>query len=122
MFLFYKYFKCSVYLALALQYGCLLNVISDYDEESLFQMEQIAENIDRMYIHMSHVDRSERTFINFKDYYINVAAGLNRLKSRQESRPFNELTLKQVDIVINSWNSDIERHKNKVELGPVHTN
>lgn len=105
--------RCVILIFFIFNYGCSVSLISDYDEQSLIQMENLSEKIDRMYIHMSSSPSDNREFEEFSDDYIDVEAGLNRLKFRQENRSLNELTIKQVNIITETWKADMMKHKEK---------
>jgi len=100
-----------VALLLMLLSACSLNLISDYDEQSLQDMERIAKQVDMFYAKLLYTSSEQRDYQQFSSDYIHIEVELNALKTRQEIRELNELTLKQVLIAQNLWQQDMQRHK-----------
>lgn len=105
-----------VLVVLGALFACSASLISDQDPKSLNMMEEVAENVDYMYTKMSYMPANERNYHKFSDYYLDVEVKLNALKIRQEMRVMNELTLKQVDIVVQLWRQDRIKHQTKNTL------
>lgn len=91
--------------------GCALNLISDYDEQSLQDMERIAKQVDMFYAKLLYTPSEQRHYQNFNQDYITIEVELNALKTRQQIRELNELTFKQVQIAQNLWHQDMQQHK-----------
>ena len=93
--------------------GCSLQLVSDYDQKSMTMMEGIAKDVDRLYIQLGYEKPLGRNFSIYSAFYEDVEVDLNALKSRQEVRPMNELTLKQVDVALQLWSQDRMAHQRK---------
>lgn len=91
--------------------SCTTTLISDYDQNTVEQMELIAKKIDRLYIELGYIPAQERAFDYVESEYLDIEVELQALKTRQQLRPLNELTLKQVDISLSLFLQDRERHK-----------
>ena len=88
-----------------------MQFISDFDLQSMQDMQRVAKMVDSFYIMLEEVPAEERTYDNSKEGYARIKAELNALKLSQEIRPLNELTTKQVKIAIDLWQEDINFHK-----------
>lgn len=91
--------------------ACTTQLISDRDSVSLGMMEEIAQDVDYMYTKMSYLPDNKRDYNQFFDCYLDVEVKLNALKIRQQARVMNELTVKQVDIVLQLWRQDRIKHQ-----------
>ena len=100
----------SFLLALSLT-SCSLQLISDYDQKTLSQLEITAKKIDRLFIRLSYMPVHQRRFSNAVSSYMDIDVELQALKTRQELRALNELTLKQINIAISLFSQDKEKHK-----------
>ncbi len=96
--------------------ACSTQLISDQDIKSINMMESVAEEVDYMYTKMSYMTANERHYKNFEDNYLAIEVKLSALKTRQKSRVLNELTLKQVNIVLTLWKQDRIKHKKQDTL------
>jgi len=101
---------CLLVMAFVLS-GCALQLVSDFDEKSLDDMEAIATEVNGFYLGLSYMEKSERSYKNSRQQYLEIEVALEALRSRQEIRAMNELTLKQVDITLKLWREDRERHQ-----------
>lgn len=99
--------------ALCFLQACSLQLISEYDKKSLDQTEKIAEKVDYFFARLSYTPVMDRNYIDFAQSYLDIEVDLNSLNMRQKSRPLNELTTKQVDIVTKLWKESREQHKRK---------
>lgn len=79
-------------------------------------IEAVAENVDYMYTKMSYMEANKRNYNDFSSHYLDVEVKLSALKARQETRLLNELTLRQVHIVLALWKQDRIKHQKKDTL------
>jgi putative lipoic acid-binding regulatory protein len=91
--------------------GGLIHLIAEQDEASLQQMEGLAQEVDYLFTQLLYLPPDRRDYNSSAQKYLSVEVKLNALKMRQESRVMNELTIKQVDIVITLWDQDRKRHQ-----------
>ncbi|WP_159084181.1 hypothetical protein [Saccharobesus litoralis] len=91
--------------------SCAIHLVSDFDKQSLQQMQAVASQVEQHFISLQYVEKSQRLFEQSKDNYIAIEVALQALKVRQAMRPLNEQTLKQVDIALDLWSKDIASHK-----------
>ena len=91
--------------------ACSTQLISNRDPLSLNLMESAAQNVDYLYTKMSYLPENMRSYEQFSDYYLDIEVKLNALRNRQKARRMNELTLKQVDIVLQLWRQDRVKHQ-----------
>ena len=96
--------------------ACSLNMVSDYDQKSLDLAEALATEIDYFFAKLSYIPEKGRIYSESAKSYLDIEVELNALKFRQSSRTNNELTLKQVDIVIKLWKQERVRHEEKNSL------
>lgn len=96
--------------------GCSMQLISNQDPVSLSMIEEVAKDVDYMYTKMTYMPADKRDYKQFSDYYLSIEVKLNALKNRQEGRVMNELTLKQVGIVLQLWQQDRITHATKGAL------
>ena len=100
-----------VLLLLSLSSGCGLQLISGYDEASKKDMLALAREVDAFYIDILDEEPERREYQYYADDYRYVLVELNALRRSQEIRQYNELTLKQVDILLDLWKKDMAQHK-----------
>lgn len=110
---------CLCVLTVGLSGCSLLSVISDYDPESLKQMQVINKKIDRMFITLQYSDKKERQFAKYKHAYIDIAVEINALKSMQMARASNELTMQQVDTLVKFWQQERVAHQKKDTVSDI---
>ena len=91
--------------------SCALQLVSDFDQQSLKQMELVAKKVNRLFIKLSYLSPEQRNYHQVKSSYMDVDVELQALKTRQQLRPLNELTLKQLNIIISLWQQGRDRHK-----------
>ena len=92
--------RLPIFLLAWLISACSMQFISDFDLQSMQDMQRVAKMVDSFYIMLEEVPAEERTYDNSKEGYARIKAELNALKLSQEIRPLNELTTKQVKIAI----------------------
>ncbi|KZN34758.1 hypothetical protein N480_20965 [Pseudoalteromonas luteoviolacea S2607] len=100
-------------LILSTQLGCSLHLVSEYDRASQNQMLSLMKKIDGFYLHMSNVAPAKRKFSHYTSGYTNIEVEINALLQRQKVRELNELTVKQVEILLELWQQGKLAHKTK---------
>ncbi|KZN53554.1 hypothetical protein N474_21070 [Pseudoalteromonas luteoviolacea CPMOR-2] len=100
-------------LILTTQVGCSLHLISEYDRASQRNMLSLMKKIDGFYLHMSNVAPDKRQFSHYVSGYTNIEVEINALLQRQKVRELNELTVKQVEILLELWQQGRLAHKSK---------
>lgn len=98
----------ALYLA-----GCSMMFISDYDQASVDQMQLVNKKIDRFFIELEFAEPENRKYSAFKASYVDISVELNALKTMQAVRPMNDLTVKQVDILLDLWKLERTTHQDK---------
>ena len=93
--------------------ACAINQISDYDAQSMNQMQLVAKKVDYFYAQVSYLPKANRTYQQSAKQYLEIEVDLNALKLRQQVRSTNELTLKQVEIAQTLWHEDRLSHQKK---------
>lgn len=93
--------------------GCAMTFISDFDQASLDQMQLVNKKIDRFFIELQYAEVDERKYDGFRQAYVDIDVELNALKTMQAVRPMNDLTVKQVDILLELWQQERQNHKSK---------
>ncbi|NQZ12672.1 MAG: hypothetical protein HRT35_36435 [Algicola sp.] len=88
-----------------------MSFISDYDQASMDEMQLVNKKIDRLFISMTYADPKDRGYEQFKAAYLDIDVELNALRTMQAVRPMNELTVKQVDILLNLWKQERAGHQ-----------
>ncbi|MBQ4813112.1 hypothetical protein A7985_21910 [Pseudoalteromonas luteoviolacea] len=115
--MFKSWIKLVVILAtlliLSSQVGCSLHLISEYDRASQQHMLSLMKKIDGFYLHMSNVEPAKRKFSHYSSGYTNIEVEINALLQRQKVRELNELTVKQVEILLELWQQGKLAHKTK---------
>ncbi|WDE04387.1 hypothetical protein SG34_024085 [Thalassomonas viridans] len=109
-----QYLQKPLWLLLAITLllsGCALQLVSDFDERSLQDMETIARKVNGFYLGLSYQPKNERSYQTSKGQYLEIEVALEALRNRQVIRPMNELTLKQVDVSLKLWREDRQRHQ-----------
>ncbi len=91
--------------------ACSMSFISDYDQASMDEMQLINKKIDRFFITMTYADPADRGYEKFKDAYLDIDVELNALRTMQSVRPMNDLTVKQVDILLDLWKQERAAHQ-----------
>lgn len=92
---------------------CTLQLVADYDQSTLQQLELVAKKVDRLYVELSYTPEQQRSYQKVASQYLDIEVSLEALKTRQQLRELNELTLKQVDITISLFRQDRELHKQR---------
>ncbi|MCF2859235.1 hypothetical protein L1286_17260 [Pseudoalteromonas sp. SMS1] len=100
-------------LILSSQVGCSLHLISEYDRASQRNMLSLMKKIDGFYLHMANVAPAKRQFAHYLSGYTNIEVEINALLQRQKVRELNELTVKQVEILLALWQQGRGAHKSK---------
>lgn len=114
-----RYSATRVWLILAFSIlfsGCALQLISDFDQKSVDQMQNISEKVNGFYLGLSYLKQEQRTYQESAPYYLKVEEKLEALESMQRIRELNELTVKQVEIALSLWRQDRKMHKREGSL------
>ena len=101
----------TLLLIIVLIPSCALQLISDYDQRSLDQMELIAKKVDRLYLQLEYMAANKRDYHRVAASYLDIDVELQALKTRQQLRAINELALTQVEIAISLWKKGRQRHQ-----------
>jgi len=98
---------------IAMASGCSIQLVSEQDEVSLLQMEELAQEVDHLFTQLRYMPPEKRSYKSSAQAYLAIEVKLNALKMRQEIRSMNELTLDQVNIAIKLWTQDRKRHQSR---------
>ncbi len=107
----FKSLRMPVVLLSLILSACSMQFISDFDKQSMRDMQRVAKMVDGFYIRLEELPTDQRAYANSSESYAAIKAELNALKLSQEIRPLNELTTKQTQIAIDLWQEDIDSHK-----------
>ena len=90
--------------------GCTYQYVADYDASVVEDVNLISKKIDIFFGKLLETPVDERGYQRFKDTYIEVEADLRLLLRRNEIRPLNDETTKQINITLNLWLDDKAKH------------
>ena len=105
-----RFFLGAFLLKLVLQ-SCSINMIAEFDQDSLEMTRLLAKRVDYFYTRLSYQDEIDRSYDKYESIYLDIEVSLNELHLRQESRRLNEFSLTQVNILRNLWKEDRIYHK-----------
>ncbi|MDN3610584.1 hypothetical protein QWZ16_12805 [Vibrio ostreicida] len=101
---------------LLLLVGCSLQLVAPYDPPTATQINLIEKKIDYMYRKAEQLPPDKRQYQRFAKDYIEVDVEIRALLRRQQRRPNNTETIKQVDILSTLWEQDKMMHYKKNAL------
>ena len=92
---------------------CTLQLVADYDQPTLQQLELVANKIDRLLAQLNLMPKQSRSYKAVASQYVDIDVLLQSLKTRQELRALNELALKQVNVTISLFTQDRQLHQQR---------
>lgn len=105
--------RWALILACLFLTACSMRLVSEYDERSVVQMEDLVKKIELMYLTMESQLVEERQYVKYEHHYLDVLSELSALELRQQYREHNDQTQRQVKIAIDFWKQDMKSHKHK---------
>jgi hypothetical protein len=93
--------------------GCTYRYVADYDPYVVEDVYAISKRVDVFYGKLIETPANGRAYLSFRDTYIDVEADLRLLLRRNETRPLNEETTKQINVTLNLWLDDKTKHEEK---------
>lgn len=93
--------------------GCATRYVADYDAQVVEDVNQISRKIDIFFGKLMETPAEERGYRHFKDAYIEVEADLRLLLRRNEIRPLNDETTRQIHTTLKLWQDDKAKHEKK---------
>lgn len=106
------FFLLLVLIAVAA--SCTVSRIAPYDAGVTEQARQIASRIDRFYLTMLEIpsdDPEARNYRHFSGDYIDVEVELNDLLLKNRIKPLNRESVRNIEILLETWESYKARHK-----------
>jgi hypothetical protein len=111
------FFVLLLSIVLVVTAGCPFRFVADYDPAIVQEIFRISKKVDMFFGRILETPSVERTYDNFKDTYIEIEADLRTLLRRNEARPLNDSTIKQVNIALKLWLDDKSKHMDKNTVG-----
>lgn len=93
--------------------GCTQQYVADYDERVVEDVHVISKKIDVFFGTLIETPQDHRGYQACKDTYIDIEADLRLLLRRNEIRPLNDETIKQINIALRLWLDDKAKHEEK---------
>ncbi|MDW6001881.1 hypothetical protein [Vibrio mangrovi] len=96
--------------------GCSVQLVADFDPQTLTQLQQINRQIDRLYLQMAALPATQRRYDKFQTQYLDVDVSIRGFVRLQEWRTMNEETYKQAQILAKLWQQDMQQHQKNGKL------
>ncbi|MDH3973139.1 MAG: hypothetical protein OEV42_02560 [Deltaproteobacteria bacterium] len=111
----YKILSINVLAALflVLLNGCTVKYVAEYDAGIKEEIVEIAKKVDIFWGELLDRDGDDRKYSSFKSAYNEIEADIRGLVMKNEIRPLNKASTKQVRIALDLWVEDRELHKKK---------
>ncbi len=91
--------------------GCSVQLVADYDPQTMLKIQQINNQIDLLYMQMSVLPAKERRYDQFQHQYLNIDVEIRGFVRLQKWRKMNEETYKQAEILATLWQQDMAQHQ-----------
>lgn len=91
--------------------GCTVKYVAEYDAAIKDETVAIAKKVDLFWGNLLDTPSDQRQYENFKILYNEIESDIRSLHMKNEIRPLNELSTKQVQNALELWIEDREMHK-----------
>lgn len=105
-----------LFTLLLLLSGCSVQLVAEFDPQTLNQLQQINNQIDRLYLQMSALPATQRQYQQFQPQYLDIDVTIRGFVRLQEWRQMNEETYKQAQILAKLWQQDMQQHRKSGHL------
>ncbi|MDW6093864.1 hypothetical protein SBX64_15100 [Vibrio rhizosphaerae] len=96
--------------------GCAVQLVAEFDPQTLHQLQQINNQIDRLYLQMAALPATQRRYPQFQPQYLEIEVMIRGFVRLQEWRQMNEETNKQAQILAKLWQQDMQQHQKNGHL------
>lgn len=93
--------------------ACSVQQVAFFDEGSLQMAQGSSIRVDMFFARLSRRADDQRSYADSEDEYLEIAVQLNALLVRNQNRQFNELSVKQIKLLIELWESEEKSHKRR---------
>lgn len=91
--------------------GCTVKYVADYDPAVMDEIVQVSKAVDMFYGQVLETPEGERQYEKFRSQYAAIDGDLYGLRLKNEIRPLNKESTRQVEIAQNLWQQDMSDHK-----------
>lgn len=110
----YSFSKFSTVLLLIFGLSaCSLQQVAYFDEGSLQFAQDISIKVDMFFGKLSQTPAEQRTFEQSQNDYLEISVQLNALLVRNQNRQYNELSVEQIQLLIELWENEETSHKQR---------
>ena len=101
----------SIFLSLIFLASCSVKYVADYDSSIKEETVNVAKQVDLFWGNLLDTPVSNRQYAQFKDQYNLIETEIRGLLIKNQIRALNELSTKQIEILLGLWIEDKESHK-----------
>lgn len=91
--------------------GCTVKYVAEYDAAIKDETVAIARKVDLFWGNLLDTPTDQRQYEKFKTLYNEIEADIRSLHMKNQIRPLNKLSTRQVRNALELWVEDKERHK-----------
>lgn len=96
--------------------GCSVQFVSKYDEQTMNELSTLDFRIETLYRQMLAISEDQRLYDHYASDYIGIQVAISSCQRYQSRRKNNQETQKQITILMNLWQQDMQTHKTKNTL------
>lgn len=93
--------------------SCTFRMLAAFDQEVMDEFIAVHKKIELLYLKLQDVPKEERTYVTFRNDYLEIESSLQNLVVINGMRKKNEETTKQCEIALKLWQDDRKKHKEK---------
>ncbi len=93
--------------------GCVPQLVAEYDPQTMNDFLNLSRKIDIFYSVLLETDKDQQQYEKFGKGYVEIEADFRMLLLKNKLRPFNHETVRQIDIAMELWQEDKQKHKTK---------
>lgn len=99
--------------------ACSLQQVAYFDEGSLQMTQDLSIRVDMFFAKLIRKPKEERTYEASAEEYIEIDVLLNALLVRNQNRQFNELSVEQIQSLVELWQNEESTHKKRDKFPDV---
>lgn len=98
-------------LLAGLMSGCTIHYVADYDASVKDETLQIAKKVDLFWGKLLDTPAAQRPYSQFQAQYTEIETDIRGLLMKNQVRPLNDISTKQVSNLLELWIEDRDMHK-----------
>lgn len=93
--------------------ACSLQQVAYFDEGSLQMTQDLSIRVDMFFAKLQRQTKEQRAYANSENDYLEISVQLNALLVRNQNRQFNQLSVEQIELLIQLWENEEKSHKQR---------